>query len=124
MRRVLLLLALIGVPAGAQSVDCHTIGNSTHCETSHPLNLPPGPDNSALLNSGGNIGRALAGSQTVPVDGQVALSASDRAEERKRLVYIQVGSLIAAGKCTEARRLADFHGQPQLISDTAKACPN
>lgn len=92
----MLILAL-----ALQSATCTTIGNITRCVDEPAAVTRPIPQPTPVIT---------------------ATPSPEGAKDRRAAAYAQVGQLIADSRCADARKLAAFYGQPDIIADTAKAC--
>lgn len=104
----MIVMSFLAVLAFQQSTTCSTIGNVTRCDSAPSSQSP---DLTAL-------GQAPARTAD-----SILRSGDEAASDRRAAAYAQVGQLIADKRCDDARRLAGFYGQRDLIRDTAKACP-
>ncbi|GGI71068.1 hypothetical protein GCM10007973_05080 [Polymorphobacter multimanifer] len=90
----------------AQSTECLTFGNQTSCTTS-------GDELSAVAKAQAERDRQAAED-----------AVTERAAENRRAVmFNQVGALIAKGDCDGAKRLATFYNDRALSKATLRACP-
>lgn len=99
----MLLIAFAALLLPQQATTCTTSGNTTRCE----------PDAGVALRDW--LVRAPAGQQQQE-------ASIDAAKDRRAAAYAQVGKLIADGRCEDAKRLASFYGQPDIVKDTNRAC--
>ncbi|WP_375397836.1 hypothetical protein [uncultured Sphingomonas sp.] len=90
----------------AQSTDCLTFGNQTSCTTT-------GSQPSATAQAQASMDRQAA----------EAAATERAAEDRKAIMFNQVGGLIAKGDCDGAKRLANFYSDRALTKATLRACP-
>lgn len=95
---MLLALALLG-----QQTECKTIGDTTRCEATAPVDAAP---------------VAEAPQQAA----SAILAGAEGAKGRRAVAYAQVGQLIADNRCADALRLARFYGQKDIVRDTERAC--
>ena len=111
MKKYALLLTLSCSPAIGQTT-CTTIGNSTTC-TPSPQSQQP------------NVGQTFLDNMQREQREQQAqqATAAENAAGRRAAAYAQVGELIAKGDCAAANRLATFYHRPDIMKDTARACP-
>lgn len=110
MRIMALIAILAASPVSAQmQTNCSTIGNQTNCQTG---SVP-------------NVAQQMLDNMAANSRQQAAISAyqNEAAEDLRAQAYNQVGSLIAQGKCDEAKRLATFYGRKDIVKATAQACP-
>jgi len=115
------------------TTNCYPVFNQVHCDTygSTPppaaAPAPAGPDYGALLNQpnpGQTFSDAFERARALKLQQeQIEAENAQGAANRRAAAYAKVGDLIASGDCAGAKRLAQFYNHPDIIADTAKACP-
>jgi hypothetical protein len=110
-RALSLILCSSSAIASAQvTTNCQQVGSMTNCQ-------------STITPAASKVATEHPASQPVfdamPAGAALAMSQGARRDE----AFLQVGHMIAEGKCDGAKRLAAFYGDKLLLKRTMAACP-
>lgn len=111
------MLLMLALQLSTSTTTCNQLSGTVTCNTQQQGASPQ--QNNWLMDLATN----KQGQQAQAARQQAQDDADEGAKNRRAAAYTQVGELIAKGDCAGAKRLARFYNHPDIMADTAKACP-
>lgn len=111
------MIMILALQLASTTTTCNSYGGTVTCNTQQQ-GASPAQDNWLM-----DLATNKQGQQFQAARQQAQDDADEGARNRRAAAYAKVGDLIAAGDCAGAKRLAKFYNHPDIMADTAKACP-